>query len=1047
MSKLSEIVIKIKADAIQYRETLKSAALESKLRMQQMREDALRLRTAHTDLGKSTDGLLSKFKNLGLGVIGNIARFTAYYLAVGALKNIFGGAIDEMRKFDEALRNIQSITLQSDEEISQLSQDLLALVFSGDAAGASASDLAAGMYELVSAGYNSSEALGLIQIAAVGAAAGLSTVQNSSLALLGILQSYHLPVSQAAEVMDQLFTIVDLGVIHFDDLVTGLGYLIPTAAALEIPLNEVGAAIEMLTRQGQMSSRVMTNLNDLMTRLLKPNKDLALVIADLGFSSGKAMVDALGFAGTIQALERASHDTTRAIKEQAEETEHLQLAQQSANLALADVRDREIDAAEAVKEAQEALNKPFKFQKDRDKAQRDLVKAQRDYQKALIATREAEMKVSAATAEYTDKVKTNSMTLEDSEGKLARMVGDVRAMRALLPLAAEGGALLNAQLAEHNRVVGEGERTRKALNEQLKSFNLQSKLAVSNLKAFIMAMIGPLLPFINKLLVSFNKWFHQFSDWDEKQGKWVLNLYKLKDAVRKVWMAVIAVATLLGAAFIGPFALIIGGILLLLFKTNTLDDAFRLLKKTVSTVFNVIKSVIEAVIPVLERFAHFFALGLGGGAMGGKHSFIEKMVFGIGKAIRDALPYVKTFISTIKELVRLFLLGFKGGGIGGEFSGLEKAAFKAGQVVSKILDFLKQKVVPFALTTIVDAAKSLYAWLLKMQTKLEEIWNSPVTKNAIAAFIIALNVIGQVISFVVKKVGEFFASEAGQKVLEFLGKIVPIIAAVALAMNPFVMQFSAAVLVVWSIVKAIEWLVVQFNMVKDAIGNAWNAMIAFANGIGTKFSEIKDAIGGFIEDAIATLSSFPSRIGELASRVYTEAKGIGSSFVDGIVEGLKSMAGSTMEIAGTIYAALKGAFNQALMWAHNNLKKHIGKIGVGKFAVDLGDLQFPLVQFAKGVRDWGGGLAMMGEKGPEAAILPRGTSVANAPKTSRIMDNLARTDRGGATVNANFNINGQTLDQIQSQLLQSVSELMRDLRQGSIRRGAALNSRLQIAPS
>lgn len=358
-------------------------------------------------LSKSGNSLWSSMLNGAKTAATLAVRFSAMYVAVGALKSTVAAGIDEFVKLDTNLRNIQSITLESDAAIDKLRKTLIGTVLSGNSFGRSASELADGMYELVSAGYSTDEALKIVKIAAEGASAGLSNTGTASKLLLGILQAYHRPAEDAKNAMDELFTIVDLGVIHFDDLATNMGYVIPTAAALKIPLNEVGAAIELLTREGQQPSRVMTNLNAVMSKMLKPTHGLAQEFNKMNFESGEAAVKTLGFAEVIRRL-----------------------------------------AVEA----------------------------------------------------------------NGSDSKLAAWFGDIRAIRAILPLAANDGEDFINMLALHNEEMAKGSRTDLAFAEQQKSISYQWSEMSAKLRD-VVALVGTeLTPPLVDLLKHINSGIQSFTD-------------------------------------------------------------------------------------------------------------------------------------------------------------------------------------------------------------------------------------------------------------------------------------------------------------------------------------------------------------------------------------------------------------------------------------------------------------------------------------------------------------------------------------------------------
>lgn len=90
--------------------------------------------------------------------------------------------------------------------------------------------------------------------------------------------------------------------------------------------------------------------------------------------------------------------------------------------------------------------------------------------------------------------------------------------------------------------------------------------------------------------------------------------------------------------------------------------------------------------------------------------------------------------------------------------------------------------------------------------------------------------------------------------------------------------------------------------------------------------------------------------------------GLGVAIVTTIIGGLASLGGRVAQIVGDAFRSLRldiGPF-------------HITGAGV---TVDLPNIDVP--HFAGGVRNFGGGMAIVGERGPELVRLPRGSDVLN----------------------------------------------------------------------
>ncbi|MFF8769062.1 phage tail tape measure protein [Kitasatospora sp. NPDC015120] len=154
-----------------------------------------------------------------------------------------------------------------------------------------ATQLAEGLYQIVSTGFDGAEAMEILEVSAKGASAGLTTTETAATALLGVLKAYGMPASAAADVMDIMFMTVNKGVISFEELAAQLGDVVPMAAAAGISFDDLSAALAAITLAGIPAAESATSLNMLMSRLMKPTKDLAGLIHGLGYESAASAVE------------------------------------------------------------------------------------------------------------------------------------------------------------------------------------------------------------------------------------------------------------------------------------------------------------------------------------------------------------------------------------------------------------------------------------------------------------------------------------------------------------------------------------------------------------------------------------------------------------------------------------------------------------------------------------------------------------------------------------------------------------------------------------
>lgn len=232
-------------------------------------------------------------------------KYGAVAVAAGFAAIVYEGA-----KFEKAMRNVNSISGLNERQFKRLSASVNAMA--KDTA-QSPTKLAEGLYQLVSSGFKATESLSILKAGAMSASAGLTDTQTSITAIAGALNAYHLPASRAAQVSDILFQTVNRGVITFEQLAATIGLALPFANSLHIGLNQVGASLSTLTKEGIPAADATTYLKNSYKAFLSPSKGLTAAIKDTGYASGEALVKAKGYQGALEAVVGTTNGTKAAV--------------------------------------------------------------------------------------------------------------------------------------------------------------------------------------------------------------------------------------------------------------------------------------------------------------------------------------------------------------------------------------------------------------------------------------------------------------------------------------------------------------------------------------------------------------------------------------------------------------------------------------------------------------------------------------------------------------------------------------------------------------
>lgn len=244
----------------------------------------------------------------------SIARFgrlsTVAFGAASAAAGVgLASAIRTTSEFDRSMRNVNSIARLNEKQFGALRKSVLGMAAD---VGQKPKILADGLYDIESSGFKAGAAVKILRASAKAATAGLTDTATASRAVTAALNAYKMGADKSRQVSDVLFQTVNKGVITFAELSQNMGDLVPAAAPLGVSLEEVGAGMATLTLQGVPAAEAATRMKNSMIALAKPTPGLTALLKKNGYESGVAAVKALGFAGTLDLISRATKGSVAA---------------------------------------------------------------------------------------------------------------------------------------------------------------------------------------------------------------------------------------------------------------------------------------------------------------------------------------------------------------------------------------------------------------------------------------------------------------------------------------------------------------------------------------------------------------------------------------------------------------------------------------------------------------------------------------------------------------------------------------------------------------
>lgn len=140
--------------------------------------------------------------------------------------------------------------------------------------------------QALSSGIDSSELDAFFQHAGTLANALNTDLGDAQNILTSFKNAYNLTVGELGHVNDVLFNTINIGKVEVDDLTKNLGRVLPTAKGAGIAIEDLSAAVALLTVKGVTTSQTITSLNSFINAMITPGEKAKALFEKLGIATG-----------------------------------------------------------------------------------------------------------------------------------------------------------------------------------------------------------------------------------------------------------------------------------------------------------------------------------------------------------------------------------------------------------------------------------------------------------------------------------------------------------------------------------------------------------------------------------------------------------------------------------------------------------------------------------------------------------------------------------------------------------------------------------------
>lgn len=276
---LQREIIKTEADL----KNLKTAAADSNATLEKIAEVTEKVGNKSADLG-----------NKMLPVTAAITGATA---ATGKMA----------MEFEDAMAKLSTITDTTEKPLGELQTEITDL---SDQTGISATEIANNVYDAISAGQKTGDAVSFVSNATKLAKAGFTDSASSLDILTTAMNAYEMSADEVTKVSDLLIQTQNLGKTTVGQLSSSMGKVIPTAKANNVAIDQLCAGYSILTAKGIATAESTTYMNSMLNELGKGGTTADKVLRE---KTGKSFSE-------LSAEGKTVGDVLQILKDYADET-------------------------------------------------------------------------------------------------------------------------------------------------------------------------------------------------------------------------------------------------------------------------------------------------------------------------------------------------------------------------------------------------------------------------------------------------------------------------------------------------------------------------------------------------------------------------------------------------------------------------------------------------------------------------------------------------------------------------------------------------------
>lgn len=218
------------------------------------------------NMGEDLKKAGSKINDLGKTIMPFSAAATGAGVAMGKM------ATD----FEDAMAKVSTIADETEMSMEDMEKAIMDL---SNQTGISSTEIAGNVYDAISAGQKTGDAVNFVSNATKLAKAGFTSSASALDVLTTIMNAYGLSADEVTKVSDVLIQTQNLGKTTVDELASSMGKVIPTAKANGVSIENLASMYAVMTANGIATAESTTYMNSMLNELGKQGTSAANAFA------------------------------------------------------------------------------------------------------------------------------------------------------------------------------------------------------------------------------------------------------------------------------------------------------------------------------------------------------------------------------------------------------------------------------------------------------------------------------------------------------------------------------------------------------------------------------------------------------------------------------------------------------------------------------------------------------------------------------------------------------------------------------------------------